>query len=480
MACPEGESCLAGECSGAIGDACANTLASGISIREIAIYQAGKVPLMRGGQPVPLGERPAEIIDEKAARMRVFVDLEPGFTERVLSARLLLTRGEDSPSYFSKRNVSQPSVENSFATTFNFDVTAEDVTSATRFAVEIVECGAAVANTPGRPRYPETDNAALETRETGVLKIHFVPLDANGRTASGDSERLEAYRTYIERMYPVTRVEYTLGAPLRIENSISPQGSGWTNALDQISNLHEQDDAPADVYYYGLFEPSERIEQFCGGGCVAGIGYVTGTQSFARHQHASLGLSFGTEGSARVLAHEIGHNHGRPHSPCGGASDADGGYPHAGAKIGWWGFQAPEKLHDPSTATDIMAYCKDQWVSDYVFRLFTDRVAYLNGARREIPPPGGMQHFRFMLVDEVSGPRWGVERRAPRYPTGTPELSTILDASGAAIASVTVYRTPTDHLAGALLLVPVPAPDWHSIQVAGHPPLAFAAPSSTP
>ncbi len=478
MACPEGETCLAGKCSGAIGDACTSTLATGISITEIAVYQSGKIPVMREGEAVAKDDRPADIIQGKAARVRVFVELGAGWTNRTVSAHLLLTHDDLTPNYFSKRNVTQGSADNSLATTFNFDVEPEHITEGTRYAVEIVECDGTPAGMPGTARFPAVDYQELVTRKTGVIKLRFIPLVANGRTAASDTARLDQYRDYVARMYPTSGVEYTVGQPFNVARTISAQGSGWGEALDQLSNLHEEEDAPNDLYYYGLFQPTDALRDYCGGGCVAGIGYIGGTQSFARHQRVALGLSFATLGSAQTMAHELGHNHGRPHAPCGGAAGADGDYPYEGAKIGWWGFEAPEKLHNPTTDTDIMGYCNNQWVSDYTYRFFTDRVALLNGAMRVLPPPGGMQHFRFLLVDQ-DGPRWGVPRPAPRYPTGEPEPADILDASGNVIATVTVYRTPFDHLGGGQVLVPEPEADWHAVQLRGQVPLSFDSSSTS-
>jgi Peptidase M66/Stigma-specific protein, Stig1 len=474
MACPEGESCLAGKCSGAIGDACSSTLAKGITIREIAVYQAGKVPVMKNGEQVLANARPAEIVQGKMARVRVFVDLDAGWSARTVSARLLLTNGDAMPSYFAKRSVTQASTENSFATTFNIDVKAEDITDTTRYAIELVECDGATTGAAGRARFPSVDKVELVTRKTGTIKLRFIPFNANGRTAASDTARLDAYRDYIARMYPTSGVEYTVGTPFTVSGTISPDGRGWSDALDQLSSLHERDNAANDVYYYGLFQPGDSINQYCGGGCVAGIGYVTVAQTFSRHQRVALGLSYGTLASAETFAHELGHNHGRPHSPCGGADDSDRNYPHAGAKIGWWGFEAPDKLKDPASDTDIMGYCRNQWVSDYTYGLFADRIAVLNGATRELPPPGEMQRFRFLLTD-FAGPRWGVQREAPRYPTGEPEAANILDATGGVIATVTVYRTSTDHLGGALLLVPEPEAGWHAVQIAGEVPLSFTS-----
>lgn len=477
-ACPVGESCQAGKCSGAIGDACTSKLAVGISITDISVYQVGKVPIMAAGAAVAKDKRPADIIQGKAGRVRVFVQLESGWANRTVSARLLLTNGELKSNYFSKRNVTAGSMENSFATTFNFDVKAEDFTAETRYAVEIVECDGTPAGAAGKARFPEMDNQLLETRKTGTIKLRFIPLTANGRTAATDAARLDVYKNYLALMYPTSGVEYTVGPAMRVSQTVSAQGAGWSEALDQLSNLHESDAAAADVYYYGLFQPTDTIGQYCGGGCVAGIGFVADTRSSSRHVRVSLGLSFANVASAQTFAHEIGHNHGRQHSPCGGAAQADPNYPYAGAKIGWWGFEAPEKQHNPGTATDIMGYCNNQWVSDYTYQAFTDRVAFLNGNQNELPPPGDPQHFSFLLTD-YRGPRWGLDRAAPRYPTGEPEAANVLDAAGQVIATITVYRTPMDHLSGALVLVPDPQPGWHAVQVQGEVPLAFGARSSS-
>lgn len=478
MACPVGESCQAGICSGSFGDSCSSTPAVGISIDEISVYQVGKIPIMEADKAVPLEDRPADIIQGKAGRVRVFTKLESGWANRTVSARLSLTNGELQTKYFSKRNVTGASAENSLATTFNFDVKAEDFTATTRYAVEIVECDGTPAGTAGKARFPIADSQELITRKTGVLKIRFIPLNANGKTAASDMPRMEAYQKYLALMYPTSGVEISVGSALNVNQTVSAQGDGWSEALDQVSKLHQSENAAADTYYYGLFQPTDSIGQYCNGGCVAGIGFVGSANSNARHQRVSLGLSYADITSAQTMAHEIGHNHGRPHSPCGGAAGPDPDYPYAGAKIGWWGFEAPEKLHNPDTATDIMGYCKNQWISDYTYGLFADRIAILNGNVRELPPPGDMQHYLFLLTDH-RGPRWGLDRPDPQYPSGEPELADILDANGNTIASVTVYRTPFDHLDGGLLMVPDPEPGWYAIQIRGEVPLTFGATTSS-
>jgi hypothetical protein len=71
-----------------------------------------------------------------------------------------------------------------------------------------------------------------------------------------------------------------------------------------------------------------------------------------------------------VLAHEEGHNFGRQHSPCGGARNPDPAYPYPGGLIGvpGWDVFALSGNLKPTTDSDIMGYCSNQWISDYVYK----------------------------------------------------------------------------------------------------------------
>src|SRR4029079_14363205 len=85
--------------------------------------------------------------------------------------------------------------------------------------------------------------------------------------------------------------------------------------------------------------------------------------------------------------HEIGHTHGRDHSPCGGAAGADPSYPYQGAIIGKWGYNLlTQQLYNPNNVTDVMGYCQPIWVSDFTFKGFFDRIKAVNNANIVFPP----------------------------------------------------------------------------------------------
>ena len=87
---------------------------------------------------------------------------------------------------------------------------------------------------------------------------------------------------------------------------------------------------------------------------IAGIAFVD--------SRTSVGIP-----DAEIFAHEVGHNMGLMHAPCGEPAQMDPDYPYPDGNIGVYGYDARSReLVDPSTP-DLMSYCHPQWISDYNF-----------------------------------------------------------------------------------------------------------------
>lgn len=129
--------------------------------------------------------------------------------------------------------------------------------------------------------------------------------------------------------------------------------SEWSSALLELRQLRDAENpGNAYRYYFGIVRRS--------GGSVAGIGYVPG--------RAALGWDSGGNW-ARTMTHEIGHNLGRLHAPCGSVASPDPNYPYAGGVLGPTPLvdSVPAALNviSPASQTDVMGYCNGAWFSDY-------------------------------------------------------------------------------------------------------------------
>jgi hypothetical protein len=77
--------------------------------------------------------------------------------------------------------------------------------------------------------------------------------------------------------------------------------------------------------------------------------------------YANNGDAFGT------FAHELGHDLGRYHSPCGPVAGPDPLAP-ANGYLGTWGLDiATQVVKDPQLNRDLMGYCQPQWISQYTY-----------------------------------------------------------------------------------------------------------------
>ncbi|MDX2012406.1 MAG: M66 family metalloprotease [Myxococcaceae bacterium] len=222
------------------------------------------------------------------------------------------------------------------------------------------------------PESNETNNEARltpqVTRRNG-LHLTVVPVVAGGVTAS-----VLDLRTTMVEQWPFAEVTTRTRAPYT--TNVVPSGSdvgAWSSLLSQLAQVRGADGSQR--HYYGLV----RVASFG----VAGIGYI------------GQPTAVGRDDSDDVASHELGHNFGRPHAPCGGAAGVDPSYPYAGGRIGSWGWNG-RALLNPAQFVDLMSYCNPTWVSDYTYRAAQ---TFLERARDYGPtPPAAMVLEPSLLV----------------------------------------------------------------------------------
>jgi hypothetical protein len=211
---------------------------------------------------------------------------------------------------------------------------------------------------------------------------------------------LEYLRDELVRVFPYARGNITLAFGAPMTGTLASQWANTQEVLDALIRLEQRRriEAPGK-YYYGLWSAERN-----GTAGVAGLGFVN-----SAGLHVWSLSSVGIDGwvgwvggpdtpnpfdrrlksGAYILLHELGHNHGLWHAPCGGAPGPDPEYPYPDGGLG------PRILHNSTfeegdagtlgsafnrgaMAKDLMGYCGGLHLSDFHFnktQVFAEAVA---------------------------------------------------------------------------------------------------------
>jgi hypothetical protein len=207
-----------------------------------------------------------------------------------------------------------------------------------------------------------------------VLPITAIPVVQGGHAGS----QLDITQS-MTQIWPLkgidvkTRANYTSSLTLGAT-------ANWDNLLQQLDNVHQMDGSERDwlgwvhiTYQSGIF----------------GIGYI------------GEGTALSADYDVLTPTHELGHNMGRQHAPCGGAADPDPNYPVSSAHLDVQGYNAQSKqLVAPGTYYDIMGYCDPQWVSQYHY---TKVQSWLEANPVSISAAAAASAARIVIAGSISG-----------------------------------------------------------------------------
>ncbi len=212
----------------------------------------------------------------------------------------------------------------------------------------------------------------LTVRAVPPVNMTFVPIlvTASGLQGNVTAERVDSMMISAMAVHPISgytgqvHAPFTTAAPAL---DASDNSGGWIRILNEVQALQVAEGSAR--MYYGVV----KVPYNAG---VAGYGYVG--------YPAAVGWDYLPSGAA-VLAHEIGHNFGRLHTPCGGPAGPDPSYPFPDGSIGVYGWSERRNVIIQPTATDIMGYCGNQWISEYTYRAVMDFRGYLAGSAQSVP-----------------------------------------------------------------------------------------------
>ena len=194
-----------------------------------------------------------------------------------------------------------------------------------------------------RKRIPAEGHARVDVLAMPPLELTMIPMlwsvapdssilgITDGLTTDGE------LLAPVGSLLPVAQFNFTVHEPV-VTSSRS------TFALLGEAGLIRQMEGGTGYWMRTMTEPSVSV----------GLGQLGGPLSFAiPDRHA--------------IVHELGHNMGLRHAPCGGAGGPDPAFPHAGGASGSWGYDFERRMLVSPETPDLMGYCTPIWISDYYF-----------------------------------------------------------------------------------------------------------------
>lgn len=411
--------------------------ADGVFVTDLDLYQAIRRPIVEDGQPTTSS---IPIVAGRDAMLRVFYQTDGSYNGQEVTTRFIV--GDNEPV---ERNevLSGSSSHGQLSSTINLQIPGDLLTPGAQFRLEILQQANSVGGSNSEASYPSGDGTAALDVEVGgkTVKILLVPVSYNGTLPDTSPEQVQRYERWFSEQYPVPNVEISVRSTPYSFNGNLGSYNGWSNLLDQLTDLRDSDGAPDDQYYYGIHDAD--------GGGLLGLGWIGGASDV--WSRTAIGVGWTGDTAPETAVHELGHNHGRDHAPCGVSGDSN--YPHSGASIGVWGYRpSDKKLLDPSDYVDFMSYCSPTWISDYQFKAIFNRIKQVDQSAKVYFPPE-LQNQQWERIKIIDGQvEWKEAKLLTHPPVGSPIDVTVHSGLGSAPVVGHLYKY--DHIDGGVIYLP--------------------------
>ncbi|MXW55894.1 MAG: hypothetical protein F4X22_08575 [Gemmatimonadales bacterium] len=235
---------------------------------------------------------------------------------------------------------------------FNGVVPGRILQPGVELVVELDPDGVVPADPGSDRRVPAEGRLKLDVTTVPPMGLTVVPVlhSADTRAALTWVEGMTATDTkiaFVRSILPIGELELTVREPYRTTADLTT-AEGWLALLREISVLRLTE-RRRDYYYAALAAPPDAPFR--------GLGYIG--------RPVGVGIL-----DLDTFAHELGHNMGLRHAPCGTALNPDPDFPHEDGSIGVFGFETRAgntRMVDPAEYRDVMTYCDPSWISDYHF-----------------------------------------------------------------------------------------------------------------
>jgi hypothetical protein len=279
-----------------------------------------------------------------------------------------------------------------------------------------------------RDRFAVTGRRPFPVREVRPFQLVMVPMVTGRVLPDIHAGNLAEYTSLLLSTFPIDARDIRLREPYVVQSTASV-----TRVLSELLALRVADGSEA--YYYGVGDVTFGAAGWGLVGAPAAIGWDD-------PQHRPW-----------VVAHEIGHNMGRLHSPCGFSGPFDENYPYEHASIGVYGFDLQRReLKSPHQYLDLMGSCPGVWISDYTFR---NLLSFRLNQEESRTGHGGIRESTLLVWGGVEGGKLTLE---PAFeldvPARVPEEGGDyrlegIDAAGSTYFSYAFDPAPVAHAIGS-------------------------------
>ena len=317
--------------------------------RRIAV--CGEPPAAYLVQAVQSRAHPVPLVAGEDALLRVFVTAAMETTEGMpdVRARFYLNGSERHVADIAASSTPIPTEirEGDLSKSANAEIPGRFVRPGLEMVVEIDPDGVLDASLGVARRIPREGRLAVEVREMPVLDLTVIPFLWNTDPDSAIIGLVEGMaadpegHTLLEDTHvllPVGGIDVTARATVASTSNNAFDLLAQTNAIRVLEG--------GGGHYMGMMSGSVTA--------AGGVAYLSGRSNFSQPYSGTV-------------AHELGHNMGLRHAPCGGAGGPDPSFPYPDGTIGAWGYDFRRGHLVPVTRRDHMTYCDPAWTSDYHF-----------------------------------------------------------------------------------------------------------------
>lgn len=239
--------------------------------------------------------------------------------------------------------------EKVFASSWNVVIPGALLTPGVSLSVE-ADPEASVPRSAGSVlRLPAAGTLPLSVQPAPKLWLRMIPVHQalSGTTGRISAANLGSYLEPLVGKFPIAEVDADVRTTYSTNADLTTT-TGWSQLLREVEALRDVDGSAR--YYYGVHTNPRDVRYL-------GLGYVGWPASIGHDELPGAGETF---------AHELGHNFGLPHAPCGRPSGVDPQFPYSDGSIGVFGYDILSgRAKDPASQKDLMTYCGPEWISDY-------------------------------------------------------------------------------------------------------------------